>query len=256
MDARLEDNEPTAEEANDLLIRLMRGVSGQAFRMLGDKVRAGPFAGMIIPKRGPWDDGNSCTKLLGSYEHELHGAIDHAIWRNPSIIFNVGCAEGYYAIGLARLGRVPVYGIDISEESLMMCQDYAERNGVKVATRIGARAPEELRFPDEQGHRLYVMDCEGDEVTLLDPVRCPELVNSDIIVECHDFMEYGASRIVADRFSATHRVDLVRPRMPDLGRFLDLKFPTVMSVLMVVERRPMPSYWLTCWANSKGAYDG
>jgi SAM-dependent methyltransferase len=245
------DTEPDAKEMNDLLLRVMRGVNGQAFRLFGSKVHTGPFAGMIIPERTPhWDDGNSGTKLFGTYEHELHAAIEYAVWRLPKIVVNVGCAEGYYAIGLARMLEADVYGFDICEESLLMCKDYAERNNVMVTLAVGCKSPGEMRLPDLPGRRLYIVDVEGEEFELLDLGKCPELINSDIIVECHDFLRPQVSIMLADRFSRTHRIELVRPKLPDLTQFQFLsKFPTVMGTLMVVEKRPMPCCWLTAWAN-------
>jgi hypothetical protein len=254
------DDEPGPQEMNELLLRVMRGVNGQAFRLFGNRVHVGPFAGMIIPERNSaWDDGNGGAKLLGTYEHELHAAIEHAAWRAPKTVINVGCAEGYYAIGFARLlPHAVVRAFDIREPVRQLCEEYAGKNGVadRLAIAEGCRSPHELRLATADWPRLYIVDCEGDELELLDLDRCPPLVHSDIIVECHDFMFPGRSSAVsltlADRLGATHRVELIRPRLPDLDQFLFMrKFPSIMSVLMAMEKRPMPCCWLACWANSR-----
>lgn len=256
-----EDSEPDTTELRDLLMKVMRGVNGQAFRLFGNKIHMGPFAGMVIPERVPnWDDGNSGTKLLGCYEHELHDAVYHAIWREPDLVIDVGCAEGYYAIGFARaLPQARVYALDTNEAALKLCEEYSRING--TAGRIhfvqGARSPEELRFSTTVGKRLYLIDCEGEELELVDLRKCPELKYSDIIVECHDFMRPSVSRILADRLAATHKVDLIRPRLPNFGQYQFVRLvPSIISILMIVEKRPMPCYWLTCWANSRGEQDG
>jgi hypothetical protein len=256
-----EDTEPDACEINGLLLRVMWGVNSQAFRMFGNRVISGPFAGMIIPDRNPfWDDGNSGSKLLGTYEFELHPVIQHAIWRGPRSVINVGCAEGYYAIGLAQLmPHAVVHAFDTRATSLELCREYAEKNGVseRVATREGCTTPQQMRVIGAEWPRLYVMDCEGAEAELLDLERLASLAHSDIIVECHDFLIPGISSVIADRLSATHRVELIRPKLPDLEQFQFMRqFPTVMSVLMATEKRPMPSMWLACWANTKGISDG
>jgi hypothetical protein len=41
----------------------------------------------------------------GCYEHELHGEIEQLVTRGFDAVLNIGCGEGYYAIGLAR--RMP-----------------------------------------------------------------------------------------------------------------------------------------------------
>lgn len=259
MDAKVNYAEPDAGEMTKDLLHLMRGVNGQASRIFGTRVVQGPFGGMHIPLHTEWDDGNFACKILGTYEHELHGAVHHAIWRRPEIIVNVGCGEGFYAIGLARhLPDACVYAMDISDSARDLCKDYAERNQVGHINVIkGAKRPEELFIGQVFGHRLYVVDAEGDEMELLDPERCIPLRYSDIIVECHDFLRKDASSIIADRFSGTHRVELVRPRMPNYEQFEFLRMsPTVMSVLMVTEKRPMPTYWLTMWANHKETGNG
>ncbi len=256
MDARVNDSDPIV--MNDLLLRLMRGVNGQAFSLLGDKVLTGPFAGMVVAEGTPqWDDGNSGAKLFGSYEHELHGAIEHAISRRPEVVVNVGCGEGYYAVGLAR--RCPeaiIFAVDPSADARQMCSDYAKKNNVRVNVVDGAYEPDDLRFADIEGRRLYVIDCEGHEADLIDLDKCPELRSADIIVECHDFLMKDLSMILAGRLVGTHKVIRVPPRLPDFEQFPFLQSsPTAMSVLVVVEKRPMPCYWLTSWANT-GDEDG
>ena len=77
-------------------------------------VQTGPFAGM---KYVCQSTGALCPKLLGCYESELHPAIAKAISRQPKNIINVGCAEGYYAIGMARAkgGAADTYEADASD---------------------------------------------------------------------------------------------------------------------------------------------
>lgn len=251
-----DDDEPNVEEMQFLVLRAMRGVNGQAFRVLGNRVHSGPFAGMVIPERAPhWEDGNAGCKLVGAYETELHDAIAYAQWRRPKVIVNVGCAEGYYAIGLKRLmGSARMYAFDTKIESLELCREYAARNEADIRIDLGCQRPGELRLADERGHRLYVVDCEGDEQTLIDPMLCPELQRADLIIECHDFLQDGVSAVLADRLAQTHRIQLIRQRVPDLSRYpiVTRHFPAVIASLMIVEKRPLNSVWLACWANRRG----
>src|SRR5215813_4226420 len=98
----LNENNP---EAWDSIRNAMVLITPKIFQKLGNRVLTGPFKGMIVTDQPNWDDGNSTLKLLGCYEHELWDAIELAITRKPSAVINIGCAEGYYAIGLAR--RLP-----------------------------------------------------------------------------------------------------------------------------------------------------
>lgn len=251
MDAQVET---TPIEDTQLLMKIMRNVNIQAFKTFGDRVYTGPFTGMIIPSHWEhWDDGNGSTKLFGTYEHELHEVVYRAAWRQPRVVINVGCAEGYYAIGLARmLPNAVVHALDINPDALNICKEYSEKNSVNVVTHNGALEPEDLRFDTWAKRRLYVVDVEGSEVKLLNPEKCPELILSDIIVECHDFMNADISVYLADKFAPTHSVEVIKSRLPNYEQFQFVRqCPNILSVLAVTEKRPLPTYWLACWANRR-----
>ena len=65
-------------------------------------VQSGPFAGMVLPDRACWGDGDLLPKLLGCYEAELHAIIEEILAATPDLVINIGATEGYYAIGMAR----------------------------------------------------------------------------------------------------------------------------------------------------------
>src|SRR5271170_382684 len=67
-------------------------------------VRNGPFAGMRYAR--PLPEGSIFfPKLLGSYEAELQAHFERVIGTDYSAIVDVGCADGYFAVGLAM--RMP-----------------------------------------------------------------------------------------------------------------------------------------------------
>ncbi len=57
----------------------------------------------MLPKI-KWPDYyyNLSPMLLGTFEQELFDVISRIIEVKPKTIVNVGCAEGYYAVGLSR----------------------------------------------------------------------------------------------------------------------------------------------------------
>lgn len=63
----------------------------------GNIVASGPFAGMRLHP-----EYSELPKFLGTYEANLHPAIRRLTARRYDVILNIGCAEGYYAIGFAR----------------------------------------------------------------------------------------------------------------------------------------------------------
>ncbi|MCS7063959.1 MAG: hypothetical protein NZM04_07975, partial [Methylacidiphilales bacterium] len=66
----------------------------------GNRVRHGPFAGMVYE-----NDTFCCSaiapKLLGSYEREIQPWIESLLLDRWEGVVDVGCAEGYYAVGFA-----------------------------------------------------------------------------------------------------------------------------------------------------------
>src|SRR2546425_613282 len=60
----------------------------------------GPFAGMRLVAETAF-----LPELLGIWEQELHPVIEGLIAADPDLVVNVGGANGYYAVGLAR--RIP-----------------------------------------------------------------------------------------------------------------------------------------------------
>lgn len=241
-------------EMNESMRDLMHELNRMAFHGFGNCVIQGPFKGMLVRQNSVWDDGNSSTKLLGSYEFELHDTLDQVInVRKPKTIINVGCAEGYYAVGFARaLPEATVYAFDIREECLAECERMAERNNVFTQVRVGLGCKSARELDIDAPDRLYLMDSEGAEIELLDKEQCPALITSDIIVECHEFMYPGLTDTLKVRFCDTHQVRMISPKLPPFERYpFLLAEPSAMNMLLVIEKRPMPTNWLVCWAHQR-----
>src|SRR5262249_43020464 len=149
------------------------GIINALFQAHSGNVVSGPFAGMtLLPE--------ACdlpSKLLGCYEAELHLAIAKAVGRNPTVVVNIGCGQGYYAVGLARLlPRARVFAFDINAESQEICRRVAVANQVSDRLMVAGKCEiEVLRQVSGQAERpLLVVDCEGAELELLDPAHAPE----------------------------------------------------------------------------------
>lgn len=180
----------------------------------GGRVQSGPFTGMQLLKDEAWHDGGLGAKLLGCYELELHDDINQMIdklmeKKNP-IIANIGCAEGFYAVGFARrLPKATVYADDIDENALEIAGRAAKANHVALA---GPTPMEKiLESPD-----LVFMDCEGGEVEYLDQEKHPGLRFATIIVEMHEIPGLHANDKIHARFKDTHNIKCIFSEM--LGR--------------------------------------
>lgn len=208
------------------------------------RVLAGPFEGM---RYAPASAGSELIpKLLGTYELELHAAVEGLIAAGCPTVVNVGCAEGYYAVGLAR--RMPdtvVLAYDIDPMARRLCAEMAELNG--VASRVEVRSefvPTDLTPELVARGVAVIIDCEGCEDGLLDPQRWAPLRRVAVLAELHDFVHPGVSDRVRDRFAPSHDVELVAarrrppasdPRIAALGRRA--------ARIAVDERRPPGMCW-------------
>ena len=210
----------------------------------GGRVLGGPFAGMAYVEDAT--EGALAPRLIGTYEDELHPHLAEALAADPEVILDIGCAEGYYAAGLARLapGAV-VHAHDTSETAQAACRRMAELNGVEARIRIGGLFhPEEFqRFAGQRC--LVIVDIEGAEDDLLRPDLAPALAGMRLIVETHDVYRPGVMDRVRARFAATHDITVVHPgpktaALPELLRnrsHLD-------QLLAVWEFRAAPTPWL------------
>src|SRR4051794_5025833 len=86
-------------------LRALAPIVDAYVRREGLVVQGGPFRGMRYPR-----ELAQVPKLTGAYELELHGALQEWITAEPAIVVDVGCSEGYYAVGLARaLPGAPIH---------------------------------------------------------------------------------------------------------------------------------------------------
>jgi len=184
----------------------------------GLTVRSGPFAGMEYDPSVVGFAEALVAKLIGAYERELHPAI-REIQANGQIdtVVNIGCAEGSYAVGLARtMPRAHVYAYDLNPTMRRLCRRTAERNGVLDRLTIQGLCDLDALRARAGERTLVVADCEGCERDLLDPDEVPALCESTIVVELHDFDDPTTSSTVLERFEATHETELItaEPRYP------------------------------------------
>jgi hypothetical protein len=214
----------------------------------GGTVQAGPFQGMKLSDQVSWGDGDISVRILGCYEQELWPHFNAAFAKPYRTVVNVGCAEGYYAVGCARaMPQAQVHALDISQRAQDICRAAATLNGVAERVTIGGAATPEVlvNLLSGLGPRLLLMDCEGAEQTLLDSVKVPQLAASDFIVECHDFAKPGVTAELRQRLAPTHQVvDVYEgPRDPNIyGPLRGMH--SLDRWIVVCENRPCTMNWL------------
>jgi hypothetical protein len=191
--------------------RLRAAVETAAAGLFPDKcVRGGPFRGLRYPG---WSSHGSAVfpKLLGTYEAELQGCVEEALAMMPPLVVDVGCAEGYYAVGCAlRLPDSRVLAADASLPAQAMCREMAAINGVADRVETMGRIDRAglLQFAALNSGWL-ICDCEGGEADLLDQEVFRALSDWFILVEMHEFVVPRIEERLIAEASETHDVQVI-----------------------------------------------
>jgi hypothetical protein len=215
----------------------------------GAVVQTGPFKGMTYVSSA--SEGTTSARLLGCYETALHPIIEKIIRRGYDQVIDVGCAEGYYAVGLAR--RMPgarILARDMNPVAQRKCRELAAMNDVAQRIEVGGLFGHADFDLCTQAKTVVICDIEGAEADLLNPSLAKGLLAADILVEVHDCFVPGLSRQIAQRFEATHNIRLLPRANPsgELPQWFD-DLSDLDRLLAIWEWRMGPTPWL--WMSRK-----
>lgn len=245
----------------DPIVSLIKSVVPARFRPIGyllhltrsrtkRRVRSGFFTGIRYV-----DDSTGSAyipKLLGIYESELADEVESICRRKPTLIVDIGAAEGYYAVGLAvRNPQAKVIAFEMEPKGQTALREMCALN--QVADRVEVRGKCEpsdlLAALKNAAAPVVVCDVEGYEEKLLDFQKVPLLAGACILVELHDFIIPGITEELKKRFSATHRIKHIwqQPRHREQfpwRTFGTSLLPTSYLDWSVSEWRPVRMAWL------------
>jgi hypothetical protein len=185
-------------------------------------VLTGPFRGMLYLDETVW--GPITPKWAGSYEQELEDIIEKMIPSGYDRIVNLGCAEGYYAVGLALLiARCEVFAFDVDPFARKQVCRLAELNQVFKRFHVFGRCSHSRLNELIDGKTLILADIEGDEMGLLDPSRAPNLKEADLLIEIHEDPGFSGMTKIEEQltrcFSESHVIE--RRVSYDRGSWID-----------------------------------
>lgn len=173
-------------------------------------VLTGPFRGMQYFNKIVW--GPITPKWIGSYEMELHPIIEKIIATDYKLIVDIGAAEGYYAVGLARacpssqLISFDVDPIARKRQARLASLNYINNLHIR---KYCSHADLSMILNNRS---LLLCDIEGFEYELVDPLRVSQLRETDILVEIHPHESYSAvevKRFIIQKFSKSHDVSVI-----------------------------------------------
>jgi hypothetical protein len=206
----------------------------------GLEVQGGLFKGMKYI-----DDavcGVLAPKLIGSYEAEIADVLGEL--SGVSRVVDVGSAEGYYAVGLAMFHpELPIIAFDMDLKARALLARLAELNGVAGHIEQREEASPEALAELDLDRALLIVDCEGYEDVLLDPVKVPGLAGATMVVEIHDMFVPGLSERLRDRFAVTHDVELRKPQKRNPREFPMIADYPDAALLLDEARAPTDADW-------------
>ncbi|MFK7906765.1 MAG: hypothetical protein AB8B69_16655 [Chitinophagales bacterium] len=175
------------------------------------RVQNGPFKGLQYPSLSAVGSA-LYPKLIGSYEQEIHNEVNELCDTDYVEVVNIGCAEGYYAVGMARrMPNTKIYAYDISEKARNLCQQMATLNGVGGRVLIGGEyTASDLAKRKFEGKALIVCDCEGAEKDILTSENMGNLKDCDFLIETHDCIDITISTYLQNLLKDTHDLQWVK----------------------------------------------
>jgi precorrin-6B methylase 2 len=170
-------------------------------------VTSGPFEGMKYVQRA--NGSVLLLKLVGCYEFVLHTFLNNDKSTSYDTIIDIGCAEGYYLIGLSlHHPEAKLIGYDTEPDALELLQELAKTNNIKNQLALFIKCEPKLLETQITQNTLLICDAEGFEHEILNPQNTKSLKDvQTIIVETHDHIISNTTQELITRFSDTHTAE-------------------------------------------------
>jgi len=202
------------------------------------QVQSGPFAGLKYTKSAVLGRHVTPT-LLGTYERQIYPFLEAAAQR-CDLVIDVGCAEGYFALGLARMGkRVIAFDADPHERKVFREMAAANQVSDRVSLHSWCTPGRLIELVRGQRHTLIISDIDGGELDLFTPEVVSAIKGCDLIIEMHG-KDAAENSTFVRRFAGDVQI-LDHPT--ELAGVTRLAFLGADAARMAAEYRP-PQQWL------------
>ena len=174
-------------------------------------VESGPFIGLGLCASGSW--GGHGARLAGTYEKELNEVIEGLPTLGIDHVIDVGCADGYYACGLAhRYAFVKVTAYDISRRARWCTYSAAKHN--QLLDRVSVKSFFDVtKYHSQLDKRDFLLlDCEGFESEIITSETVAKFFNTAILVECHDFIIPRITESLSSILADSHNLRFIQSR--------------------------------------------
>jgi hypothetical protein len=236
-------------------LAIHRGALAPTLRFVrhhGLTCQGGPFAGMRYPRTAILRIPGLVAHLAGTYELELHPAVESLIASRPSLLVNIGAGDGYYAVGMAhRCPDLKLIAYEADPYRVAISSQIARLNGLedRVEQR-GACTPNDLADLASEPGMAVIADCESAERELIDPDRVAWLRDASLLIEVHESIDPDLPALLEERLKPSHALEWIMPskryvwdREYQMGWSAGLS-PAQLEMVMT-ELRPVRTPWLS-----------
>lgn len=237
--------------------RVRQAAGEAAFAATKGVISAGLFKGMKLDPRISWG-ADQYSVITGQYELELQPIIRHALDAGYPAYLDIGCANGLYAVGMAFASKAArVIGFDIDPQAIAITRANVLLNGVsdRVEVRGEASAATLGELVCDAGGAFLLADIEGGEVRLIDPVACPALLRTDLLIEVHGDT-VAVAELLLKRFAETHSGMLVerKGRTPFREEYVNVAFEDQAWAAVSEGRDFIRRNWLLLWRKDSDVF--
>jgi len=226
-------------------------LSNQTLKLISNEnlipIAKGPFKGLLYDITLPEYAETKLNKIIGAYEDELHNWLQKIKLNSYDSILNIGAAEGYYTVGLAKM---------FPTTSVISYEQDPTLNGVitkivdinKLNNQVTIKGGFSITDIKETNSKrvLIFMDCEGCEKILIGQNAI--LKKCDLLIETHNHIVPFITNDLIESFTDTHIITAISSsdgtikvlkNHPELNH---LSYTDQITVLN--EGRPCSSQWL------------
>ncbi len=200
----------------------------------------GPFSGMKYPSLEAVGSA-IVPKILGSYEKEIEVFIEYIKNQDYKNIIDIGCAEGYYAVGLGmKLKKAKIFAFDTDKNAQAKCKQLAKLNNVEI--NISSLFTKNSYEKYTQNRKsLIFMDCEGYEKNLIDQEIALKHQNCDFLIEAHDFIDITITDHILNAFGKTHEIEMIES-IDDISKAYNYKYKELSDMTLLEKKELLSEY--------------
>ena len=232
--------------------RIINYYSKEIEKISKNKIMYGNYKGTKMLINKSWNSYDLPSKYLGTYELEVQNLIIQSQKKNKKKYFiNLGCGEGYHAICLMKK---KVFQRFIGFEASDVAQSFLKKN--LSINKMGQKA---IIFKKENSNFLnnkvfekyklkdsfFLIDIEGAEFQILNPINIKKLRKSKLIIEIHDF--YKNPKNLIRNLKKFFRLKTISTENRNIDEFKILEhMHDNEKWLLMSEGRPKKMEWIFC----------